>query len=93
MAEMIARDNQVLDVVRGLVTQKVFEEIEAELNNSGAVYNFKIVDKAHGAPEDFGFSLGDIFVEQSTGPCGDDHSGSICFPLPDGRFMQCEFDC
>lgn len=91
--EHAARNEPVLAQVKTMVTPEVFAQIEEELEESGEVFDFAIVDQPAGLPQDNGFSLGDVLVDQSCGLDGDDFSGTVALPLPDGRYFQFGFSC
>ena len=79
----------VLAVVKGMVTESCFLDIERAMADS---YNrdFKIVDLPIGDAQDQGHCFGNIYVHQTTtgGFAGDDYAGTICIPLPNGKFLQ-----
>ncbi|MDT4832897.1 hypothetical protein FQZ97_664700 [compost metagenome] len=91
--EQAAKNAVVLDQVRGMVSSKVFKQIEAEISESGETFDYEIVAEPAGHPQDNGYSLGDVYVDQTCGHCGDDFSGTVALPLPDGRYLQFGFAC
>lgn len=91
--EQAARNAPILAQVKAMVAPEVFAQIEEELEESGEVFDFSIVDQPAGQPQDNGFSLGDVYVEQSSGLAGDDFSGTVAMPLPGGRYFQFGFCC
>lgn len=92
-AQQNAQNKTVLEAVRTMVTTDVFAEIEAEIEGSGSTHDYEIVVQPAGHPQDNGFSLGDVYVDQSCGICGDDFYGTVALPLPDGRYLQFSFHC
>lgn len=88
-----ARNGPVLELVKTLVGDEVFAQVEAEIEAAENTYDYEIVDEPAGAPQDNGFALGDVYVDQSCGMSGDDFSGTVALPLPDGRYFQFAFNC
>lgn len=91
--EQAARNTPVLAQVKAMVTPEVFAQIMEELEEFGEVYDYAIVEQPAGQPQDNGFSLGDVYVDQSCGLAGDDFSGTVAIPLPGGRYFQFGFCC
>ncbi len=91
--EQTARNAPVLAQVKAMVTPEVFAQIEEELEESGEVFDFELVAKPAGEPQDNGFLLGDVYVDQSCGMSDDDFTGTVAIPLPDGRYFQFGFSC
>ncbi|MHD0644204.1 hypothetical protein ACYPKM_01040 [Pseudomonas aeruginosa] len=82
----------VLNEVRALVTPEVFAEIEEAITDSEQTTRFEIVDQAVGEPQDDGYSF-QVYINQTLhgGHTGDDFAGTVCIPLPDGRFLKFEY--
>lgn len=57
-------------------------------------WNLKIVD-THGAvkSQDEPFWFKQAYVSQSCGYSGDDYSGTIWIPLPNGKYLEYSFCC
>ena len=73
--EQAAKNQDVIASVRSMVSQEVFEQIKEELNESGEVFDFEIVDEPYGHPQDNGFTLGDVCLLY-TSPSPRDQRGS-----------------
>lgn len=82
----------VLNEVRTLVTGEVFAEIESAIRDSEQTFFFQIVDKAEGDPQDDGYSF-QVYINQTVhgGHTGDEYAGTVCIPLPNGRFLKFEY--
>lgn len=92
-AEQAESDLMVLQQVRPLVTDEAFAQIEVTLGDAGG-HRLEIVDKPVGEPEDEGFVLGDVFIDQTTegGMDGDEFAGTVCMPLGDGRYLKYHYE-
>ncbi|GEM_PF-1457757 len=88
-----ARNAPVLEMVKALVGDEVFAQVEEEIEAAENTYDYEIVDEPAGAPQDNGFALGDVYVDQECGMSGDDFSGTVALPQPDGRYFQFAFNC
>lgn len=88
-----ARNEPLLEAVKAMVGPDVFAQVEDEIRSAENTYDYEIVDEPAGHPQDNGFALGDVYVDQSCGMCGDDYSGTVALPLPDGRYFQFSFNC
>jgi len=87
-----ARNAPVLELVKELVGDEVFAQVKSEIESAENTYDYEIVDEPAGCPQDNGFALGDVYVDQSCGMSGDDFSGTVALPLPDGRYFQFGFN-
>ncbi|WP_219096206.1 hypothetical protein [Pseudomonas sp. UMAB-40] len=67
LAEEHAEKQAVLDQVRLLVTESVFIQIEEALYDGDhtSTHDYQIAPAPLGEPQDEGFALGDIFVDQT----------------------------
>ena len=92
--EQSAKDNLVLDQVRKVVSAEVFTEIEGFLDEDDCS-EFSIVEQPVGEPQDDGYSLGDVYVDQTlNGGCsGDSYAGTICLPLGNGKYLKYDYSC
>lgn len=88
-----AKNAPVLAAVKAMVGQEVFTQVEAEIESAENTYDYEIIAEPAGHPQDNGFALGDVYVDQSCGMSGDDFSGTVALPLPDGRYFQFGFNC
>jgi hypothetical protein len=103
MQDTIARDlealhseNQgVLDQVQTLVSHDAFQQIKDTLCDSGYTHGYLITDQPHGEPQDDGFVLGEVYVDQplKDGFTGDDYAGMMSMPLAAGGFFQFNYAC
>lgn len=80
----------VLDTVKGIVSQQIYEAIVIDLGESGYTSDYRIVNAPEGRPEDQGAPWGDTFVNQTTGggETGDEFSGTVSIPLGNGQYFQ-----
>jgi hypothetical protein len=88
-----AKNEPLLAMVKELVGLEVFAQVEDEIVSAENTYDYEIVNEPAGHPQDNGFALGDVYVDQSCGMSGDDFSGTVALPLPDGRYFQFSFNC
>lgn len=90
MQEHREKDLAILTQVQTLVPKKAFQQIQDSLSTSGHTYSYQIVQQPVGKPQDDGFVLGKVFVNQTFhgGPCGDDGAGIMCMPLGGGKYFQ-----
>lgn len=95
MAELHAKNQLVLDQIQVLVSPDAFLQIKATLSESGYTHSYLIADHSLGEPQDDGFLLGDVYVDQTTngGHTGDDYAGTMSMPLPAGRYFQFCYAC
>ena len=73
-----------------MVSPEVFQQIKDTLCDSGFTHSYFIADQPLGEPQDNGFVLGDVYVNQTTngGISGDECAGTMSMPLPAGRHFQ-----
>ena len=88
-----AQNVPVLAAVQAMVSPEIFKQVEDEIVAAENTYDYEIVSQPAGHAQDNGFALGDVYVDQSCGICGDDFSGTVALPLPDGRYFQFSFNC
>jgi hypothetical protein len=95
VAELHAKNQVVLDQVQALVFPDAFQQIKDTLSESGYTHSYLIADHSLGLPQDDGFLLGDVYVDQTTngGHTGDDYAGTMSMPLPAGRYFQFSYAC
>jgi hypothetical protein len=97
LSEEHAKEQAVLDQVRLLVSAPVFSQIEEALYDGDytSTHGYQIAATPLGEPQDEGYALGDVFVDQTTdgGLSGDEFAGTVSMPLPDGRFFQFYYAC
>lgn len=95
MAEQRDQEKAVLDQVRAMVSPEAFGEIVDAISDSGHTHSYLIASAPLGEPQDDDFSLGDVYVDQTTngGMSGDDFAGTMSMPLPDGRYFQFSYAC
>jgi hypothetical protein len=93
--QLHAKNQIVLDQVQAMVTPEAFQQIKNTLADSGYTHSYQIGDHALGEPQDDGYVMGDVYVDQTTngGLTGDDYAGTISMPLPAGRYFQFCFAC
>lgn len=84
------QDRAILTQVQALVSKEAFHQIQESLSTSGHTHSYQIVDQPVGKPQDDGFVLGKVFVNQTFhgGPCGDDYAGTMSMPLRGGKYFQ-----
>ena len=91
--DQAAKNRPVLESVKAMVSPEVFAQVEAEIESAESTYDYEIVAEPSGYPQDNDFALGDVYIDQSCGISGDDFSGTVALPLPDGRYFQFAFSC
>jgi hypothetical protein len=83
-------DAKVLDRIRKLVSSKVYENIEAELTESGKAWNYRIGKDPIGLEQyENGYS---VWIDQMCGPCGDDYHGTVCMKLDGNVYLIWDFE-
>jgi len=95
MDELHAKNQAVLDQVKALVSPEAFDQIKETLCDSGYTHGYLIADHPLGEPQDDGFMLGDVYIDQTTngGLTGDDYAGTMSMPLTAGRYFQFCYAC
>jgi hypothetical protein len=93
--ELHAKNQVVLNQVQALVSSDAFQQIKDTLSESGYTHGYVIADQPIGEPQDDGFVLGDVYVDQTTngGQTGDDYAGTMSIPLTAGRYFQFCYAC
>ncbi|CAD0264246.1 hypothetical protein DENIT_20135 [Pseudomonas veronii] len=93
--ELHVKNKAVLDQVQALVSPEAFQQIKDTLCDSGYTHGYLIADRPLGEPQDDGFVLGDVYVDQTLngGFTGDDYAGTMSLPLQAGRYFQFNYDC
>ncbi len=93
--QLHAKNQAVLDQVQAMVSPDAFQQIKNTLADSGYTHGYQIADNPIGEPQDDGFVLGDVYVDQTTngGFTGDDYAGTMSMPLPAGRYFQFCYAC
>lgn len=93
--QLYAKNQAVLDQVQATVSPEAFQQIKSTLADSGYTHGYQITDHPLGEPQDDGFELGDVYVDQTTsgGFTGDDYAGTMSMPLPTGRYFQFCYAC
>lgn len=93
--ELHAKNKAVLDQVQALVSPEAFQQIKDTLCDSGYTHGYLIADQPLGEPQDDGFVLGDVYVDQTLngGFSGDDYAGTMSMPLHAGRYFQFNYAC
>lgn len=89
--EEYAKDQAVLEKVRELVSDDVFENIEYELTESENPSNYRIVDEPVGDFQDT--TPLKVWVDQNTGGgySGDSWYGTVCVELPNGKYLMWDY--
>lgn len=95
IAEQRDQERAMLEQVRAMVSPEAFGEIVAAISDSGHTHSYLIASAPLGEPQDDDFSLGNVYVDQTTngGMSGDDFAGTMSMPLPDGRYFQFSYAC
>lgn len=90
MQEHWEKDRAILTQIQALVSKKAFQQIQESLSTSGHTHSYQIVEQPVGKPQNDGFVLGKVFVNQTFhgGPGGDDCAGIMCMPLRGGKYFQ-----
>lgn len=90
MLEHRDKDQQILTRVQALVSQEAFQQIQESLSTSGHTHSYQIVGEPVGKPQNDGFVLVMVFVDQTFhgGPGGDDSAGTMSMPLREGKYFQ-----
>ena len=85
--------NKVMDSVKRQVSDKIFKEIEEEIEESEGGFNFDIVDACSGEKETNVKDDIEIWVDQTTngGYTGDEFAGNVYVKLPDGKYLTWEY--
>ncbi|GAB0079408.1 hypothetical protein TOC8171_48140 [Pseudomonas syringae] len=93
--QLHAKNQTVLDKVQAVVSPSAFQQIKNTLAESGFTHEYQIADDPIGEPQDDGFELGDVFVDQTMngGFTGDDYAGTMSMPLPGGQYFQFCYAC
>lgn len=80
----------VLQEVQGIVSEAVYADILAGLEECLHTYDFMIAVAPLGEEQDQGAAWGKTYVNQTTngGWSGDDYAGTMSIPLGDGRYLQ-----
>lgn len=93
--EWHAKNRAVLDQVKETVSAEAFRQIEDSLAESGFTHSYQIVTQPVGMPQDEGYVLGAVYVDQTTngGFSGDDFAGTICMPIAAGSYFQYSYCC
>jgi hypothetical protein len=89
--EQTEKDNKVLDDVKLLVSEEIFEDIKIVLEESENVYDFSIEDKPIGEfqKENYDY-LDGIWVNQTTngGYIGDEFAGNVSIKIDENKYFQ-----
>jgi hypothetical protein len=93
--ELHAANQVVLDQVQAIVPPEAFQQIKDTLFDSGYTHSYMIADQPLGEPQDDGFVLGDVYVDQTTngGFTDDEYAGTMSIPLSAGRYFQFCYAC
>ncbi|MDH4602401.1 hypothetical protein [Pseudomonas syringae] len=93
--ELHAANQIVLDQVQAMVSPEAFKQITDTLCDSSYTHGYLIADQPMGEPQDDGFLLGDVYVDQTTngGITGDEYAGTMSMPLTAGRYFQFCYAC
>lgn len=91
--EQAENEKAVFKEIRKLVSAYKVRKLREYMSET-AYWNLKIVD-THGAvkPQDEPFWFKKAYVSQSCGYSGDDYSGIIWIPLPNGNYLEYSFSC
>lgn len=87
--EQQTKDNAVLSQVRQFVSAQAFQEIEVLLAESEC-FDYSIVALPIGEPQDDGYVLGSIYVDETMngGLSGDSYAGTVCVSLGRGTYLK-----
>lgn len=90
------KDKAVLEQVKQQVSTDIYQQIQSEIEESGYVHDFEIVDTPCGVFQDLsneyeGNEIVKVWVNQSVGYFGDDFSGTVDVLLPDGKYLRWHF--
>lgn len=91
--DLHAKNQDVLKKVQAIVSTEAFQQIKDSIADSGYTHSYRVVDKPSGKPQDDGFVLGEVFVDQTGcgGISGDDYPGTFSMPLGQGQYFQFDY--
>lgn len=94
-AALHAKNQAVLDQVQAMISPEAFQQIKESLSESGFTHSYLIANQPLGMPQDDGYVLGEVYVNQSRngGMSGDDYAGTISMPLSPGCYFQFSYAC
>ena len=89
------KDKLVLEQVKGLLSERDFNNVLEGFKDCMHVTNFEIVDNAKGEPQHEDWEHGDRICNQTCGGgfSGDSFSGDDYIPLPDNKFFKYSYWC
>jgi len=75
-----------------LVSPRKLKHIKDYIVDCEMTSEFEITESHGGHKEDCtGYAFRYAYIDQSVGPCGDDYSGEVWIPLPQGKFLKFHF--
>lgn len=86
--EQHKKDTAVIRKIKKEIPKKLFKQLNSEIYESWNYKNFRIVDEPVGEEQGDGRN---VWVDQYSGYFGDDYHGTVCFKLPDGRFLAWDY--
>jgi|10_taG_2_1085330.scaffolds.fasta_scaffold25297_4 hypothetical protein len=87
--EQSRKDNEILAIVQGLVSDNMFCGINECLRYSECTSRYEICDNPVGQFQEEDYSgINGIWVSQQVGYVCDDYSGHVCIKLPNGKFFK-----
>ena len=91
--EQAENEKAAFKEIRKLVSAYKVRKLREYMSDT-AYWNLKIVD-THGAvkPQDEPYWFKQAYVFQYCGYSGDDYSGTIWIPLPNGKYLEFSFCC
>jgi len=91
--EHAEKEKAAFKEIRKLVSAYKVRKLREYMSET-TYWNLKIVD-THGAvkPQDEPFWFKQAYVSQSCGYTGDDYSGTVWIPLPNGKYLEYLFCC
>lgn len=90
--EQERKDAELLGKVKSKVSEEIYKEIEFEINESGFVHDYKILDEPIGELQEDPERTLRVYVDQSCGYFGDDYHGTVCVSLPCGKYLLWSFN-
>jgi len=84
--------DKALATVATLTSPRKLEHIKEYIRDCEMTCDFEITDSHGGHKEDCaGYAFRYAYIDQRTGPLGDDFDGEVWIPLPKGKFLKFHF--
>lgn len=82
------KDSKFMESVKDMVSEKIFKQIEEELEESSGGWKFEIVDKPMGQNQDHEDC--EFWVDQTTngGYSGDEFAGDCYFKIGENKYLR-----